>query len=335
MSKTLITKRSLLSRACLAGVAISMLACSGMSLAAAKYSIKVAYENNPGEPLDLAVKEWARVFKEKTKGQGELLLFPSSALGAKKDVTQQMQLGSGIITITDGGFLADYVPDFGILMGPYLAPEYKDLFKLAKTPWFADLSKKLDEKGLHVLTTNWLYGTRHFITKKPIKTPADLHGIKMRSPNNRIQIEAIQSMGATPTPMPLSEVYPALSTGVIDGTESPISVLYSMKTYETAKYLVKVGYIHNISQWIIGAKYFQKLPADIQKALVESSEIGGDFMTNSVLVAEKDAAEKLKKEGVTIIEVDREAFKKAAMTTYSKFPEWTPGLYEKVQGFMK
>ncbi len=302
---------------------------------AADYSIKVAYENNPGEPLDLAVQEWAKLFAKKTGGKGELKLFPSSQLGSKKDVTEQMKLGSGIITITDGGFLADYVPDFGILMGPYLANDYKDLFKLAKTPWYADLSEKLAAKGLRVLTTNWLYGTRHFLLKKPAKTPEELKGVKLRSPNNRIQIEAIQSMGATPTPMPLSEVYPALSTGVIDGTESPISVLYAMKAFEAAKYLVKTGYIHNISQWIIGEKYFKKLPADVQKALMESAEEAGDIMTNSVMKAEQEAVEKLKQAGVTIIEVDREAFKKAAMPTYKKFPEWTPSLYEKVQGYMK
>jgi TRAP-type transport system periplasmic protein len=328
-------KRSFLTSLGVTGLAVAMLAGSGLTMAAPKYSIKVAYENNPGEPLDLAVKEWARVFKEKTNGQAELKLFPSSMLGSKKDVMEQMKLGSGVITLTDGGFLADYVPDFGILMGPYLANDYKDLFKLTKTPWFSDLSSKLDAKGLHIVTSNWLYGTRHFLLKKPARTPEELHGVKLRSPNNRIQIEAIKAMGATPTPMPLSEVYPALSTGVIDGTESPISVFYAMKAYEAAKFLVKTGYIHNISQWVIGEKYYSKLPPDIQKALAESADAGGDFMTNSVVASEKDAVEKLKNAGVTVIEVDREAFKKAAMTTYTKFPEWTPGLYEKVQGYMK
>lgn len=335
MKNTLKSKRSFLSRACLTGVAVAMMAFGGLSMAAPKYSIKVAYENNPGEPLDLAAKEWARVFKEKTKGEGELQLFPSSALGSKKDVMEQMKLGSGVITITDGGFLADYVPDFGILMGPYLANDYKDLFKLAKSPWFAEVSTKLSAKGLHILTSNWLYGTRHFLLKKPAKTPAELKGVKLRSPNNRIQIEAIQAMGATPTPMPLSEVYPALSSGVIDGTESPISVFYAMKAFEAAKYLVKTGYIHNISQWVAGEKYFSKLPPEIQKALTESADVAGDFMTNSVMAAEKDAIEKLKAAGVTIIEVDKEAFRKAAMPTYSKFPEWTPGLYDRVQTYMK
>jgi TRAP-type transport system periplasmic protein len=309
----------------------------GMSdaFSADKIVIKIAYENNPGEPLDLAVKEWARSFAEKTKGKGELKLYPSSQLGSKKDVMEQMKLGSAIITIGDGGFFSDYVPDFGILMGPYLGKDYKDIFKLTKTPWFADLSKKLEGKGFHVLTSNWLYGTRHMVVRKQVRTPADLKGLKIRVPNNRIQIEAMKEMGATPTPMPLAEVYPALTTGVIDGAENPIPVLYGQKHHEPAKYLILTGHLDNVSQWVCGQDFYKKLPADIQKALAESGDVAGDFMTNQIAKAEKDTIAKMKKEGVTVITVDRELFRKASIGTYKKFPEWTPGLYEKVQGYLK
>lgn len=75
------------------------------------------------------------------------------------------------------------------------------------------------------------------LTKKPVKTPADLKGMKIRVPNNTMQIKAIEAMAATPTPMPLGEVYPALTQGLIDGVEPPISVLYGQKLHEQAKYL--------------------------------------------------------------------------------------------------
>lgn len=335
MPNTAMSKRTFISRMCLTGVAAAMLACGGLVQAADVVKIKIAYENNPGEPLDLAVKEWARLFKQKTNGAGELQLFPSSMLGSKKDVIEQMKLGSNIITIADGGFFADYVPDFGILMGPYLGHDYKDIFKLTKTDWFKDLSTKLDAKGLHIVTSNWLYGVRHMVIRKPVKTPADLKGVKIRVPNNRIQIEAMKQMGATPTPMPLAEVYPALTQGAIDGTENPITVLYGLKHHEPAKYLIKTGHLDNVSQWVIGQSYFTKLPANIQKALVDAGNEAGDFMTNSVAKAEADTIEKMKKEGVTVIEVDRNLFRQAAAPTYKSFPEWTPGLYEKVQGYLK
>jgi tripartite ATP-independent transporter DctP family solute receptor len=302
---------------------------------AAQYSIKVAYENNPGEPIDKAVGEWARLFAEKTGGKGELKLYPSSQLGSKKDVMEQMKLGSAVITIADGGFFADYVPDFGILMGPYLGRDYQDVFKLTRSPWFDDMNKKLQAKGFRILTSNWLYGTRHMVTKKPVRAVADLKGLKIRVPNNRIQIDAMKTLGATPTPMPLGEVYPALTTGVIDGAENPIPVLYGQKHHEPAKYLILSGHLDNISQWLTGEAYFGKLPPEIQKALTESADEAGAFMTSIIHQAEKDTIEKMKAEGVTVIEIDREAFREAAKPTYSHFPEWTPGLYDTVQSYMK
>jgi TRAP-type transport system periplasmic protein len=310
--------------------------CVGVSSAwAADYVIKIAYENNPGEPVDLAVKEWARLLSQKSKGKAELKLYPSSMLGSKKDVMEQMKLGSAIITIADGGFFADYVPDFGILMGPYLGKDYTDIIKLSKTPWFADLSTKLDAKGYHILTSNWLYGVRNMVTKKPVKTLADLKGMKIRVPNNRIQIDAMKTLGATPTPMPLAEVYPALTTGVIDGAENPIPVLYAQKHHEAAKYLILTGHLDNVSQWVTSETFYAKLPADVKKALTESADEAGNFMTKMILQTEKETIEKMKKEGVTVIEVDKAAFREAAKPTYSHFPEWTPGLYDKVQGYLK
>ena len=320
----------------LLGMLLGVALCFGAgSVLAAEYSIKVAYENNPGEPIDKAVNEWAKIFAQKTGGKGELKLYPSSQLGSKKDVIEQMKLGSAIITIADGGFFADYVPDFGILMGPYLGNDYKDIFKLAKTPWFEEMNGKLAAKGFRILTSNWLYGTRHMVTKKPVHTPADLKGLKIRVPNNRIQIDAMKTMGATPTPMPLGEVYPALTTGVIDGAENPIPVLYGQKHHEPAKYLILSGHLDNVSQWVTSEAYFQKLPADIKKALTESADEAGNFMTNTIQQAEKETIEKMKKEGVTVIEVDRKLFREAAKPTYTHFPEWTPGLYDKVQSYLK
>ncbi|MFT4173711.1 MAG: C4-dicarboxylate TRAP transporter substrate-binding protein [Rhodocyclaceae bacterium] len=311
------------------------LAAMGSALAAPKYAIKVAYENNPGEPIDKAMNEWARLFKEKTAGQGELMLYPSSQLGSKKDVMEQMKMGAALVTLTDGAFFADYVPDFAIMMGPYLGKDYTDVIKLSQSPWFAGMSQQLDKKGFHILAANWLYGSRHMVTKKPVHTPADLKGLKIRVPNARIQIEAMKAMGATPTPMPLAEVYPALTTGVIDGAENPIPVLYGQKHHEPAKYLILTGHLDNVTNLTISQKYFERLPADVKKALVDTCLQAGDYMTRVTLEAEKDVIAKMKKEGVTVIEVDRAQFREASKSTYGKFPEWTPGLYDQLQDYLK
>jgi TRAP-type C4-dicarboxylate transport system substrate-binding protein len=106
----------------------------GIAAADAKTVINVAYENNPGEPVDKVIHYWADLLKEKSKGEIELVLFPSSQLGSKKDVTEQAMMGVNVITITDVGYLQDYDPDLGILFGPYLTENPQKLFKIYEGP---------------------------------------------------------------------------------------------------------------------------------------------------------------------------------------------------------
>lgn len=300
-----------------------------------KIVIKVGYENNPGEPVDKAAQEWVRLAKEKSGGKVELQLFPSSQLGSKKDLIEQMMTGSNVITIGDASFLMDYVPDIGIISGPYLADNYDQLFKLTKTDWFKGLEKQLEGKGLHIVSTNWIYGTRHIVSKKPIATPADMQGQKIRVPNNKLFIETIKAMGGIPTPMAWGDTYTALTQGTVEGAENPVPVLFGSKMYESAKNLSLTGHIDLISQWIGGQKFWETLPADVQKAVTDSAEEAGLFMNKQIEAADKDAIAQMKAAGVNVVESDKAAFREAVKGVYQKFPEWSPGLYDKVQGLLK
>lgn len=313
------------------GSILATVSFSNSAIAAAEYTLKVAYENNPGEPFDKAIREWARLFNEQTGGKGELVAYPSSQLGSKKDVIEQMKLGSPLITLADGAFFSDYVPDFGIMFGPYVGNSYKDIFKLNQSDWYKDLENKLDAKGLHIVSKDWLYGTRHMLTTKMVTKPEDLKGLKIRVPNNRIQIEGMKAMGATPTPLPLAEVYTSLNLKVIDGAENPIPVLYGQKHYEAAKYLILTGHVENVTNLVMGSGTYKKLPPEIQTALVNSGDQAGKYLTELVQKEEQELIEKMKTEGVTVVEVDRNLFREASKPFYTKFPEWTPGLYEKTQ----
>lgn len=306
-------------------------------VAMAKTVVKVAYENNPGEPIDVVVHKWADLVQEQSNGEVELELYPSSQLGSKKDVLEMALMGVNVITITDAGFLADYVPDFSILVGPYLAQDADDLFRLFKTDWFKGLEKKLEAKGLHIVTPNIMFGVRQLLTTKPVKTPADLKGMKIRVPNNRMQIATLEAMGATPTPMPLSEVYPSLTQGVIDGAENTIPVIYGQKLYEAAPYLNLIGYMTMTAQWIGGQAFFETLPPDVVQLLSDTGDEAG-LLSQKLLAAdgEEDSAlmEKMEAEGVHIVKVDTAPFREATKKVYQQFPEWTPGLYDKVQSLI-
>lgn len=176
---------------CAMGVALGMALgmAAGAALAADVIKIKIAYGNNVGEPNDKAVREWGRLMKERSKGQVEFQYFPSSMLGSQKDVTEQLTIGSNVITISDGGFLMDYVPEFGVTYLPYIFDNKEQLFKLVDSDLFKEMSKKLEDKGLYIRHSKWIYGVRNMLTTKAATKPEELKGLKIRVPNIRLSNE--------------------------------------------------------------------------------------------------------------------------------------------------
>lgn len=301
--------------------------------------IQIGYGNNPGEPLDLAVNEWKKLIEEKSNGSMKVEIFPSSQLGSKNDLIDQMLAGDSVITLADGAFYADRgVPDFGIVFGPYLFDSWEDCWNLTESSWYKQQSDKLEEKGLKLLTSNWIYGARHTLTTKPVRTVADLKGMKIRVPNNTIQIKGFEVLGATPTPMALGEVYTSLQQGTIDGLENPLPVLYNGKFYEVAKYLTLDGHVKNFTTWICGTEFFNSLSSEQQQILMETGNEAGLYNNKIQESVTAETLEKLKAEGVEIIEVDSEEFKKASESFYS-LPEftstWSEGLYDTVKANMQ
>lgn len=299
------------------------------------YTIKVSYENNPDEPVDLAAKHWKNIVEEKSNGRLKLELYPSSQLGSKVDVIEQMKKGSNVIALADASFLMDYVPDIGILSAPYLTDNYDQLFTLTRSDWFKELSTQLQDKGLHILTSNWIYGTRHTLVDREVTKPEDFKGLKIRVPNNKLFISTIELMGATPTPMPLGDVYPALSQGIVNGVENPLPVLYGAKLHEQVKYLSLTGHTLLIAQWIGGQKFIETLPEDLLAILKETGDEAGVFGNEIVQKAEQETVGQMKEAGLTVSEVDQAAFREAVKDIYNQFTEWTPGLYDTVQNILK
>jgi len=299
---------------------------------AKKVVVKLGLENNPGEPVTDGVYEWSRLVAEKSKGTMELQIFPSSQMGSKNEIIDQMLAGMAAITLADGGFFADRgAPDMGITMGPYFFASWDEAWNLEKSQWWADQAKILESKGLKILAPNWIYGDRHTLTKRPIRTVDDFKGLKLRVPNNLMQIKGTEVMGATPTPMPLGEVYTSLQQGVIDGVENPLPVLYGGKFQEVAKYLTLDGHIKLITVWFTGTKFFDTLTKEQQDILIDTGKAAGLYNNNLAVKAADEVINKFKAEGVEIINIDMAKFQEKAKAFYSN-PEvtskWTPGLVE-------
>ena len=298
------------------------------------YTVKIGYENHPGEPIHDGVEKWKQIAEEKSNGRLKVEIYPSSQLGTKKDAFEQMSLGANVIYIADASFLMDYVPDIGILTAPYLADSYDDYYRLFDSEWFKGLEKELNQKGYHI-AGNWVYGDRHLLSTKPVHTPDDLRGQKIRVPGNRIAIATFEALGATPTPMPLGDVYPALQQGVVDGAENPLPVLYGSKQHEVAKNLSLTAHMNMIISWVAGQKFMDSLPAELATILKESAHEAGLYNNELVEKQTEETLAKFAAEGVNIIEVDKALFREKAVSMYDKISDWSPGLYDKVQEILK
>lgn len=300
--------------------------------------IQIAYENNPGEPIDLGCNEWKRLIEERSNGTMTVELFPSSQLGSKTDLVDQMLMGEGIIHIGDGAFWADYgAPELGIISAPYIYDDWSQYHKLLTTDWWQEQVDLLADAGLRITTANWEYGVRELMTTKEVKTVDDLNGLIIRTPDNVMQMKTWEMMGAAPTAMALGDVYTATQQGTIDGMENPMATLYGQAYYEVAKYITMIDYIRMPIQWITSEQWFQSLTPEQQQILCETGDEAGLFHNQKQDEMLDQYIADMESNGVEIIypdDAEQARFKEAAQKIYENkdvTANWSEGLYDKIR----
>jgi TRAP transporter solute receptor, dctP family len=300
-----------------------------------KIVLQVGAEANPGEPQVKGMERWAELVRQKSNGTMQLQVFPSSQLGYKAALIDQMLMGDPVISVCDAAYYADRgAPDLGIVMAPFLLQSWDDVWTIVKSDWYAEQMKILERRGLHVISSNWIYGERNLLTTKPVTKPQDIIGMKIRVPNNVLQLKGFEALRAVPTPTDLSEVYTSLQQKVVEGVENPLTVLYNGRFYEVAKYLAMTSHIKNFSTFVMSTKVYNSLSAEQQKILTEACYEAGEYQ-NSFFSdkADEEFLRKFKDAGVTVTKVNQSEFAKAAQGFFSMpgvVGKWTPGLYDRV-----
>jgi len=304
----------------LALIAVLAVALMGApAMAKAKYTLKFNHVLAPTDPFHLGFKKWADAVKGKTKGDLDVQVFHSAQLGVEEDIIEQIRAGANLGQNTDSARMGNYVPEIAVMNGPYFVDDYHDVFKLGELPVIKAWKSKLEKEfGIKILSFNWVQGFRHMITNKPIKSPTDLNGMRIRTPGAPIWQESIRAIGATPVALAFGEIYPAMQQKVIDGCDNVYNATYAGRLYEVAKIVSETAHILLINFEIISAKWFDSLPPEYQKILVEECENAA--METSKLVMDVKSAEskqKLIEKGMTIVtDLDMDAFHKAGEKAY-------------------
>jgi tripartite ATP-independent transporter DctP family solute receptor len=284
-----------------------------------KYVLKFNHVLGPKEPYHLGFTNWAKNVEAKTKGGLKIEVFHSAQLGVEEDILEQIRAGANVGQNTDSARMGNYVPGIAIMNGPYFAETIGEVEKLKAMPtvkvWLDELANKY---GFKVLSFSWIQGYRHFFTNKPVRTPEDLKGLRIRTPPAPIWQESVRALGATPVALAFGEMYPALQQKVIDGVELVYNNIPAGRFYEVLKYVSETRHIMLINYEVISAKWFNALPPEYQKILVEECDKAG--METSKLIIEKlekEVKEDLIKRGMIVVDnVDLAAFKKAGEKAY-------------------
>ena len=298
--------------------------------------IRLAHSLSTTEPAHVAAEYFAKNVAQRTGNKVQIQIFPSEQLGSGKEVNEMIRQGANVMNITDPGYLSDFVPDIGVLNGPYLIKDPGDYTRLLASDWYKGVEKKLEAAGFKLVMANGFFGQRHLIADKAVRKPEDMAGMTVRVPPNTMWIETFKSMGARPTTVQWSEVYNALQQNVVAAAEAPLGSLWGSKLHETRKVISMTGHFTAFVMWPINANYFNKLPADVRRVLLEEGKKAGDEMTRLTLESQNDYVNKFKAAGVTFVsDVDLGAFQKSTSGVYKAFPKWTPGLHDTVMNVLR
>ena len=313
--------KTLLSGLGTAAAAIALFAAFGASDAQAQqrtYQLKFNHVLGPKEPFHDGFLTWAKRVDERTKGQLKIEVFHSAQLGKEEDIIEQIRQGANVGQNTDSARMGNYVPGIAVMNGPYFVETLEDVAKLRTAPtvmkWQEELATKF---GLKVVSFNWVQGYRHFFTNKPIKTPDDLKGLRIRTPPAPIWQESIRALGATPVAMAFGEMYPGLQQRAIDGVELVYNNIPGGRFYEVLKYANETKHIMLVNFEVVSAKWFDSLPKDVQTALIEEADKAGEETSKTIFKLEAEVEQQLKQRGMTIVkDVDLAAFRKAGDKAY-------------------
>ena len=291
-----------------AGAALSI-STPYVSSYAAPLTLRFAHFGAEDHPSNIAAKQFSNRVESRTDGAIKINIFPNNVLGGPPEQAQQIKLGTIDMGLPTQGQLDKYDKAFAAVMLPFIWDSPQHAFRVLDGPVMAWLAPLAEKQGF-ILLRNWEYGFRNVTNiVRPINTPDDVKGLKLRTPPE-LQIQAsMEALGATVQAIAFPELYLALSQKVVDGEENPIAVIYFNKFYEVQKYLAITRHIYNNLIHTVSAIAWAQLSPGQQAIFREESAAAGDLMRKTIGDQEADQIKKIEAAGMQITRPDLAPFR--------------------------
>ncbi len=293
----------------------TLLATAAITLCSAAFAQTVQLKLGHGAALDnprhIASLKFAELVKAKTSGRIEVAVSPSAQLGTDPAMITALRTGALDMTANSQGAMSGTVPEYNAFGMPFLFADVNAAFKVMDGPVGKELAAKTEEKGMIVLGY-WDNGIRHMSnSKRPLNNPADMNGLKMRTPPDAVTMDIMKAVGATPQQIAFSELYVALQQGVVDGQENPLANIWSAKIYEVNKYISLTGHKYEMSPFLMSKRTWEKLSAADQKSVMDSALEATTLQRKLSVEADQKLAAELRAKGALINNANKAAFEKA------------------------
>ncbi|MEP7156309.1 MAG: TRAP transporter substrate-binding protein [Betaproteobacteria bacterium] len=303
-------------------LAVAVSALSTAALAQAPIVIKFSHVVAVDTPKGAGAEYFKKIAEERTKGKVKIEVYPNSQLYKDKEELEALQLGAVQMLAPS---LAKFGPlgarEFEVFDLPYIFDDYAELHKVTQGPIGQALLKKLDSKGILGLAY-WDNGFKVMSANKALRMPEDFKGQKMRIQSSKTLDAQMRALGANPQVMAFSEVYQALQTGVVDGTENPPSNLYTQKMHEVQKFVTMSNHGYLGYAVIVNKKFWEGLPADIRTTLEGAMKDATKFANDAAKKDNDDAMAAVKKAGkseiITLTPQQKAAWKKALVKVHAE-----------------
>lgn len=264
--------------------------------------IRFAHAGPETASQHLAALEFARLVKERSKGQLEVQVYPSSQLGNDSTVLGAVRGGTIDMMMAGSGNFSGLASRFEVLDIPFLFRDPAHAYAAVDGEVGQGLMKALEAHGLKQLAF-WEVGFRSITTKnRAVRTPDDVKGLKIRTMPNPVHIQAWKMLGSNPLPMPLGELYQALESGAVDAQEHPVDITYAAKFYEVQKHLTMTRHAFTAMPVVFSKQKFDALKPELQKALIDSANDAKLFQRSSNQKNEAGIIADLRKRGMSVIE---------------------------------
>ncbi|MGF7174195.1 TRAP transporter substrate-binding protein [Azospirillum doebereinerae] len=300
----------------------SALPIDGAFAQSAKYRLRYGTAFPADHPAVLRITEAAEAIKAETNGQVDIQVFPNSQMGSEPEMFSQVRSGA-LDFMSTSGVNQTVVPVASINAVAFAFADYTQVWAAMDGDLGAHVRAAFDKAGLHAFEKMLDNGYRNITTSgKPVNSPDDLKGLKIRVPGNPLWVSVFKDLGAAPTPIQFGELYASLQTRVVDGQENPMALIQSAKLYEVQKYIALTGHIWDGHYIFMGNKKWTTLPADVQASISKNFAAAAEKERADVAKLNEAAIGAMKTAGLTITTPDKKPFRDALKSA---------GFYEEVK----